>query len=331
MFLPAEDGRPGAETDTGSGWMDRAISAATVVAVVTVAAVAAFVSYRHMRGVALDHGEDSTAAAVIPFSVDGLMLAASMTMLADRRAGRSRSWLSYLLLTMGAFASLAANVLHAEPNLTARVIAGWPALALLGSYELLMRQIRVVGRRLAASRAPSAGHLRDDFTADIAADRGARIGADRGADAAGNTLGVPRLREAHRETYREAHHDAHREAQHAVHGDAQRPVGDLVPIFASHAAMTSLVGGDLDSGDVGGFDGVPPSPTLDIADKREAIVHALEQTNGSASQALAFLAARGITVSKSWVYEVRKESHYADVYTGPLPIIEARTAVGSLS
>ncbi|WP_322761548.1 DUF2637 domain-containing protein [Frankia sp. Cr2] len=298
--------------------MDRAISAATVMAVVTVAAVAAFVSYRHMRGVALDHGEDVTAAAVIPFSVDGLMLAASMTMLADRRAGRSRSWLSYLLLTMGAFASLAANVLHAEPNLTARVIAGWPALALLGSYELLMRQIRVVGSRLAASRAASAGHM----LADITADRGAAIAAD----AARDMLGVPRPREAHRDAHRTVYGDTHR----TVHGDAQRPIGDLVPIFASQAAVTPLVGGDPDSGDAGGFDEVPPSPTLDIADKREAIVHALEQTNGSASQALAFLAARGITVSKSWVYEVRKESHYADVYTGPLPIIDARATVGSL-
>ncbi|WP_239311442.1 MULTISPECIES: DUF2637 domain-containing protein [unclassified Frankia] len=295
MFGSAEDNRPGADTDARAGWTDRAIGAATVAAVVTVAAVAAFVSYRHMRGVALDHGEDATAAAVIPFSVDGLMLAASMTMLADRRAGRSRSWLSYLLLTMGAFASLAANVLHAEPNLTARVIAGWPALALLGSYELLMRQIRVASRtaenRAAGGRTTPAGQPADD------------------------TFGVPHQRDAQRGTQR----------------DAQRAVTDLMPLFTSQPTVAHLAGSDPD-GEGAGMSGgtIAPSLTLDAADKREAIVHALEQTNGSASEALAFLAARGVTVSKSWVYEVRKDSRYADVYTGPLPIIGERTVVGGL-
>ncbi|SNQ45365.1 conserved hypothetical protein [Frankia canadensis] len=38
---------------------------------------------------------------MLPFSVDGLIVAASMTMLADRRAGLRRSWLSYGLLGLG--------------------------------------------------------------------------------------------------------------------------------------------------------------------------------------------------------------------------------------
>ncbi|EFC84747.1 hypothetical protein FrEUN1fDRAFT_2064 [Parafrankia sp. EUN1f] len=127
---------------------ERAIRITTVVAVATVATVAAFVSYRHMRGVALQYGEDPMTATVLPFSVDGLIVAASMAMLGDRRAGRRRSWLSAGLLAAGACASLAANVLHADPTMSARVIAGWPPLALLGSYELLMRQIHP-DRRLA--------------------------------------------------------------------------------------------------------------------------------------------------------------------------------------
>jgi len=75
-----------------------------------------------MRGVALDHGEDPTAAAIIPFSVDGPIIAASMTLLADNRAGRRRTPLSYLLLVFSSAASVAANIMHAEPTFAARVI-----------------------------------------------------------------------------------------------------------------------------------------------------------------------------------------------------------------
>ncbi|MEU7913932.1 hypothetical protein [Microbispora bryophytorum] len=43
---------------------------------------------------------------------------------------------------VGSFASLGANVAVAEPGLIGRVVAAWPSLALIGSYELLMSQIR---------------------------------------------------------------------------------------------------------------------------------------------------------------------------------------------
>ena len=122
------------------------IRVATVAAVLAVAAIAATVSYHHMRSVALDHGEDPTSAAIIPISVDGLIIAASMTLLADSRAGRRRTPLSYFLLVLSSAASIAANVMHAEPTLAARVIAAWPSAALIGAYELLMSQIRATTR-----------------------------------------------------------------------------------------------------------------------------------------------------------------------------------------
>lgn len=43
---------------------------------------------------------------------------------------------------IGSAASLAANVAVAEPSLVGRLIAAWPSAALIGSYELLMRQVR---------------------------------------------------------------------------------------------------------------------------------------------------------------------------------------------
>jgi hypothetical protein len=50
--------------------------------------------------------------------------------------------LSWVLLVTGSVACLAANVAVAEPTVTGRVIAAWPSFALIGSYELLMRQVR---------------------------------------------------------------------------------------------------------------------------------------------------------------------------------------------
>jgi len=113
-----------------------------------------------MAGVAREHGEDRVTAAIVPISVDGLIVAASLTLLAEGRAGRRRSPLPYALLALASAASVAANVMHAQPDLAARVIAAWPSAALIGSYELLMSQIRGARPRPARtseSRRPSAG------------------------------------------------------------------------------------------------------------------------------------------------------------------------------
>jgi hypothetical protein len=47
-----------------------------------------------------------------------------------------------MLLVSGSVASLAANVAVAQPTVMGRMIAAWPSFALIGSYELLMRQVR---------------------------------------------------------------------------------------------------------------------------------------------------------------------------------------------
>jgi hypothetical protein len=75
-------------------------------------------------------------------SVDGMIVAASTTLLAESRRGGRGGILPWALLVMGSTASLAANVAVAEPTMTGRLIAAWPSFALIGSYELLMRQIR---------------------------------------------------------------------------------------------------------------------------------------------------------------------------------------------
>jgi hypothetical protein len=111
----------------------------TTVAVVLVAVVAALASYEHMRALAELAGE-GWRSWLLPISVDGLAVAASMTMLVRRRAGERAGVLPWVALLLGLGASLAANVAAADPTPVGRLVAAWPPVGLLLSYELLLQQ-----------------------------------------------------------------------------------------------------------------------------------------------------------------------------------------------
>lgn len=96
----------------------------------------------HMHMLVARHGQPGWVAALTPLSVDGMIVAASTTLLADSRSGARGGVLPWALLAAGSVASLAANVAVAEPSLIGRVIAAWPSFALTASYELLTRQVR---------------------------------------------------------------------------------------------------------------------------------------------------------------------------------------------
>jgi hypothetical protein len=106
------------------------------------ALIAGTVSYLHMHLLVELHGQPGWVAALTPLSVDGMIVAASTTLLADSRSGGRGGFLPWALLVVGSAASLAANVAAAQPTGTGRVIAAWPSFALIAAYELLMRQIR---------------------------------------------------------------------------------------------------------------------------------------------------------------------------------------------
>jgi hypothetical protein len=110
--------------------------------VALLALIAGTVSYLHMHSLVELHGQPGWVAALTPFSVDGMIVAASTTLLADSRSGGRGGILPWALLVSGSVASLAANVAVAEPTATGRVIAAWPSFALIAAYELLMRQVR---------------------------------------------------------------------------------------------------------------------------------------------------------------------------------------------
>ncbi|TMR88708.1 DUF2637 domain-containing protein [Nonomuraea basaltis] len=128
---------------------DRWIRWTTTAAVLVLAAIAAVVSFRHMRELALAHGEDELAAALIPLAVDGTIVAASMSLLRASRYEARGGALPWALQIISSLAGIGANVAVAEPTMIARLIAGWPSLALIGVYEMLMCQIRQSAHRAA--------------------------------------------------------------------------------------------------------------------------------------------------------------------------------------
>jgi hypothetical protein len=120
-----------------TGAADRWINYAAATTVAGLAGIAGALSYSHMRQLAQDHGQAGWPAHAFPLSVDGIEIVASLVLLADRRAGRRSGWLPWTALALGTAGSLAANIATAHPDPVSRIIAGWPALALLLAVKLL--------------------------------------------------------------------------------------------------------------------------------------------------------------------------------------------------
>lgn len=124
-----------------------------VAAVLSVAGVAAWVSYWHAVGVVSEHGEPGLTGHLYPVVIDGLIVAASMVLLDSARHKEAAPPLAWWMLSAGIVATLGMNVLA---GLTAgwlgAIVAAWPALAFVGCYELLMVIVRAAARR--ASVAP---------------------------------------------------------------------------------------------------------------------------------------------------------------------------------
>lgn len=115
----------------------------TITGVSVVAAVAAVVSYVHMRSLAQAAGEE-WRSWLLPLSVDGLLVVASMVMFVRRRVGQPAGVLPWVGLVLGLSASLAANLAVARPDPVSVIVSGWPPLALAVAFELLILITREV-------------------------------------------------------------------------------------------------------------------------------------------------------------------------------------------
>ena len=116
------------------------------------------ISYRHACELAGTHGETGVTARLVPFTVDGLILAASMLILDANRRHRPVPPLARWCLGAGILATIGANLAHGLGHgLIGALVSAWPALALAGSFELLTL-IRTESRASATST--PAAHLR---------------------------------------------------------------------------------------------------------------------------------------------------------------------------
>jgi hypothetical protein len=151
---------------------DRIIRWLTAFAVLGVAAVAAVASYEHAYDLVRAHGETGWTARLVPLTVDGLIYASSMVMLDSARRQAPVPALARWLLGLGIAATLAANVAHGLGHgLTGVAVAAWPAVALVGSYELLMMVIR-------SSQVPTDGTPETERDADPLREQAAELFAE---------------------------------------------------------------------------------------------------------------------------------------------------------
>ena len=132
---------------------DRLIRITTALAVVAVAVVAAIISYQHAFELVRSHGESGLTARLVPFTVDGLIWAASMVVLDASRRGQPVPRLAAWSLGVGIVATVGANLAHGVGHgPVGALVSAWPAVALVGSFELLMTLIRT-GRGTRAGEA----------------------------------------------------------------------------------------------------------------------------------------------------------------------------------
>jgi hypothetical protein len=147
--------------------IDRAIRLSTAAAVLVVAGIAAYVSYWHAYAVVRAHGESGITARLEPATIDGLVYASSMVVLYAARHRVPVPSLARWLLGLGIAATLTANMAQGWSHGPAgAVVAAWPAVSLVGSYELLVWLIRTSGT---AEHGPSASHLAGAATCRAAA------------------------------------------------------------------------------------------------------------------------------------------------------------------
>jgi hypothetical protein len=114
-----------------------------VLAVAVVAAIAAVVSYTHLYDLGITHGQTGIAARLLPLSVDGLVVVASLVLLQSARNGCQSSGLPRFALWLGIGATVAANLAYGLPyGPVGAVLSAWPGAAFVLAVEILLGSLR---------------------------------------------------------------------------------------------------------------------------------------------------------------------------------------------
>ncbi len=122
---------------------DRLIRVSTAAVVTAVASFAAVVSYSHIYDLGRVHGQAGTAARLLPLSVDGLIVAASLVMLHEARNRRQAPGLARCALWLGIAATLGANAAYGAPfGPLGVVVSTWPAVSFVLAVEVALGLVR---------------------------------------------------------------------------------------------------------------------------------------------------------------------------------------------
>ncbi|MFI9558902.1 DUF2637 domain-containing protein [Nonomuraea endophytica] len=123
---------------------DRRIRTASIATILIVAIVGTAISSWHAYELVRSGGEPAPVALGYPFLIDGVIFMASMVVLMYSRRGQRAPLLAWVALILGALITLAVNVAQAwDGGALSRLVSAIPPLAVIGSYELLMKQIRL--------------------------------------------------------------------------------------------------------------------------------------------------------------------------------------------
>lgn len=106
--------------------------------------VAAWQSYWHTVEVATHYGEGASAP-IMPLGIDGLLVVANRYMTHSKT--RSGQVISVLAFVFGVLATLAINMLAADPNPISRLLAALPAVAMVFTAGMLHKAERPRTRR----------------------------------------------------------------------------------------------------------------------------------------------------------------------------------------
>lgn len=182
-------------TDAGER-ADRLIRGSSLLVVILVAAGAAIVSYRHAYELVHGHGESGVAAVIGPATVDGMIYASGMVLLQAARYKIAAPRLAYVGLWLGIAATVGANVAHGIGHgAIGALVSAWPAVALIVSYEILMKLIRTGGGAPVQDRQEPSGTVQDRCPHGVAqsAEDAVRLAWLHGRDCTGERLSQRQL------------------------------------------------------------------------------------------------------------------------------------------
>jgi uncharacterized protein DUF2637/Lsr2 protein len=141
--------------------IDRCIRLSAALTVTAVAGFAAVISYSHIYTVSVIHGESKLDARLLPLSVDGLILAASLTAFYASRNRLPVPPLARLMLGLGITATVAVNWLFGSTHgILGGLLSAWPAASFIGAVELTIWMVRATASIRPGARRTSNGAKR---------------------------------------------------------------------------------------------------------------------------------------------------------------------------